>query len=84
MPPPSAVGYDARHFGGSQRWLGQREFEPHRRRHDGGLPVRGPHPTEHGEPIAEDGDFFGTAVQLAARICDRTEPGDGAGFARRG
>ncbi len=28
-----------------------------------------------GEPIAEDGDFFGTAVQLAARVCDRAEPG---------
>jgi class 3 adenylate cyclase len=28
-----------------------------------------------GEPIAEDGDYFGTAVQLAARICDRAEPG---------
>ena len=27
-----------------------------------------------GEPIAEDDDFFGTAVQLAARICDRAEP----------
>ena len=28
-----------------------------------------------GEPIAEDDDFFGTAVQLAARVCDRAEPG---------
>ena len=28
-----------------------------------------------GEPIAEDGDYFGTAVQLAARITDRAEPG---------
>ncbi len=28
-----------------------------------------------GEPIAEDDDFFGTAVQLAARITDRAEPG---------
>ena len=28
-----------------------------------------------GEPIVEDRDFFGTAVQLAARICDRAEPG---------
>ncbi len=28
-----------------------------------------------GEPIAEDDDFFGTVVQLAARICDRAEPG---------
>ncbi len=28
-----------------------------------------------GEPIAEDHDYFGTAVQLAARLCDRAEPG---------
>ena len=28
-----------------------------------------------GEPIADDGDFFGTVVQLAARICERAEPG---------
>jgi class 3 adenylate cyclase/pimeloyl-ACP methyl ester carboxylesterase len=28
-----------------------------------------------GEPIAEDGDLFGTAVQLAARVTDRAEPG---------
>ena len=28
-----------------------------------------------GEPISEDGDLFGTAVQLAARITDRAEPG---------
>ena len=28
-----------------------------------------------GEPIAEDGDYFGSAVQLAARVCDSAEPG---------
>jgi len=28
-----------------------------------------------GEPVAEDEDLFGTAVQLAARVCDRAEPG---------
>ncbi len=28
-----------------------------------------------GEPVAEDGDLFGTAVQLARRICDHAEPG---------
>ena len=28
-----------------------------------------------GEPVAEDGDLSGTAVQLAARICARAEPG---------
>ena len=29
-----------------------------------------------GEPIAEDDDLFGTAVQLAARITGRAEPGE--------
>ena len=28
-----------------------------------------------GEPVAEDEDLFGTAVQLAARVCDKAEPG---------
>jgi class 3 adenylate cyclase len=28
-----------------------------------------------GEPVAEGGDYFGTAVQLAARICALCEPG---------
>ena len=28
-----------------------------------------------GEPIAEDEDLFGTAVQLARRICDQARPG---------
>ena len=28
-----------------------------------------------GEPIAEDGDLFGTSVNLAARICDHAAPG---------
>jgi adenylate cyclase len=27
-----------------------------------------------GEPIAEDDDLFGTAVQMAARITDRADP----------
>lgn len=27
-----------------------------------------------GEPVAEEHDYFGTAVQLAARICDRCHP----------
>jgi len=29
-----------------------------------------------GEPIAEEEDLFGTAVQLAARICAHAEPGE--------
>jgi class 3 adenylate cyclase len=28
-----------------------------------------------GEPVAEDGDIFGTAVQMARRICDSAGPG---------
>ncbi|MDO8615192.1 MAG: adenylate/guanylate cyclase domain-containing protein [Dehalococcoidia bacterium] len=28
-----------------------------------------------GEPVAEEEDLFGTAVQLAARVCARAEPG---------
>jgi len=28
-----------------------------------------------GEPVAEDDDLFGTAVQLAARVCDHADPG---------
>ena len=28
-----------------------------------------------GEPLAEDDDLFGTAVQLAARVCAQAEPG---------
>jgi len=28
-----------------------------------------------GEPIAENDDYFGSTVQLAARVCDRAEPG---------
>jgi len=29
-----------------------------------------------GEPVAEDGDLFGSAVQLARRICDQAAPGE--------
>ena len=29
-----------------------------------------------GEPVAEDDDLFGTAVQLAARVCAQAEPGE--------
>ncbi len=28
-----------------------------------------------GEPVAEDDDLFGTAVQLAARVCAHAQPG---------
>ncbi len=29
-----------------------------------------------GEPIEEDGDLFGTSVNLASRLCDAAEPGE--------
>ena len=29
-----------------------------------------------GEPIAEEGDLFGTSVDLAKRICDQCQPGE--------
>jgi class 3 adenylate cyclase len=29
-----------------------------------------------GEPIPEEADLFGTAVQLAARICAHADPGE--------
>ena len=32
-------------------------------------------PPPPGEPIAEEQDLFGTAVQLARRICGPAEPG---------
>jgi adenylate cyclase len=29
-----------------------------------------------GEPVADGDDLFGTAVQLASRVCNRAEPGE--------
>jgi len=39
------------------------------------VPVRVRIGLNAGEPVAEDEDLFGTAVQLAARICAHAEPG---------
>ena len=51
----------------------QKAFEEHNRRSpDESLHVR--IGLSAGEPVEEDGDFFGNAVQLAARICAGTEP----------
>jgi class 3 adenylate cyclase len=71
-------------FGSSSRALNcavaiQQAFAPP----DSSLPVRAetPYPVRvriglnAGEPVAEERDLFGTAVQLAARICARAEPG---------
>jgi class 3 adenylate cyclase len=41
----------------------------------GGPPVRVRIGLNAGEPVAEDADLFGTAVQLAKRVCDAAEPG---------
>jgi len=40
-----------------------------------GTPVRVRVGLNAGEPVAEEKDLFGTAVQLAARICAQAEPG---------
>ena len=40
-----------------------------------GAPIRVRIGLNAGEPVAEEDDLFGTAVQLAARVCDRAEAG---------
>jgi len=42
-----------------------------RRKKDPDIPLHIRIGVNAGEPIAEDGDLFGTTVQLAARICDK-------------
>jgi class 3 adenylate cyclase len=44
-------------------------------REDPEMPLRVRIGLNAGEPVAEDQDLFGTAVQLAARICAHAEPG---------
>jgi adenylate cyclase len=39
------------------------------------IPIRVRIGLNAGEPVAEEEDLFGTAVQLAARICAQAEPG---------
>ena len=51
----------------------QRAF--HQRNQSAEEPIRVRVGLNAGEPIAEDEDLFGTAVQLAARICAQAEPG---------
>jgi adenylate cyclase len=50
----------------------QRAFAEHNKSAD--EPIRVRVGLNAGEPVAEDHDLFGTAVQLARRICDRAEP----------
>ncbi|UCH87310.1 MAG: adenylate/guanylate cyclase domain-containing protein [Dehalococcoidia bacterium] len=40
------------------------------------MPIRVRIGLNAGEPVAEEADLFGTAVQLAARICAQAEPGE--------
>lgn len=42
---------------------------------DGEAPLRVRIGISAGEPVIERDDLFGSAVQLAARLCDRAEPG---------
>jgi class 3 adenylate cyclase/pimeloyl-ACP methyl ester carboxylesterase len=57
----------------------QRAFHQHNQgvgtHHDAPEPIRVRIGLNAGEPVAEDEDLFGTAVQLAARICAHAEPG---------
>jgi adenylate cyclase len=66
-------------FGSASAALGcaasvQRAFTEHNER-EPSSPVRVRIGLNAGEPVEEDGDLFGTAVQMAARICARAEPG---------
>ena len=51
----------------------QRGFADHNASHEPPLNVR--IGISAGEPVAEGDDLFGAAVQLAARLCDRADPG---------
>jgi class 3 adenylate cyclase len=52
----------------------QRAFAQHNESNPD-VPIRVRIGLNAGEPVAEDADLFGTAVQLAARICAHAEPG---------
>ena len=52
----------------------QREFAAHNETHPE-APIRVRIGLNAGEPVAEEGDLFGTAVQMAARIAAQAEPG---------
>jgi class 3 adenylate cyclase len=53
----------------------QRAFAGHNEEHPD-MPIRVRIGLNAGEPVAEEEDLFGTAVQLAARICAHAEPGE--------
>jgi len=52
----------------------QRAFAAHDDEHPE-TPIRVRVGLNAGEPVAEEGDLFGAAVQLAARVCAHAEPG---------
>lgn len=52
----------------------QRAFAQHNESNPS-TPIRVSIGLNAGEPVAEEEDLFGTAVQLAARICGHAEPG---------
>ena len=52
----------------------QRHVAAHKEEHPG-FPLGVYIGLNAGEPIAEEGDLYGTSVDLAARICDHAEPG---------
>jgi len=53
----------------------QRAFAQHNESNPD-IPIRVRIGLNAGEPVAEEEDLFGTAVQLAARICAQAEPGE--------
>ena len=52
----------------------QRACDSHTREHPE-TPLRVRAGLNAGEPVAEESDLFGTAVQLAARVCSHAQPG---------
>ena len=53
----------------------QKAFAAHNAR-DGTLPVNVRIGLNAGEAVEEEDDFFGTTVQVAARVCDKADTGD--------
>ena len=51
----------------------QRAFAAHNEEHPD-TPIRVRMGLNAGEPVAEDQDLFGTAVQVAARVCAHAQP----------
>ena len=54
----------------------QRQFHTHNEEADTESHLRVRIGVNAGEPVTEDGDLFGAAVQLASRICNCAEPSE--------